>query len=169
MTALQDVATLADDVVEHVEAGHDESDPALLSDLGTLRTNLDRVLDPLGPPVNDVERAEFIARTVASIKEFLVTLQDDITAAIAAGQAADVQAANDAANRVIATINADKTELDGVKAQLATDEATIATLNAQIATGTVDPATAAAVTAAFAVSKAAIDAIDTTPVVPVTP
>ena len=44
MSALNDVATIAHDVLAHISAGHDVTDARLAADLATLRTDLDRLL-----------------------------------------------------------------------------------------------------------------------------
>jgi len=46
VSALNDVATIAHDVLNHISAGHDVTDARLAADLTTLRTDLDRLLGP---------------------------------------------------------------------------------------------------------------------------
>lgn len=85
-----------------------------------------------------------------------VALIDDITAAAEQTE----QAAVDAANRVIATINENNAVVAGLQADLAAADQTIADLQAQIDAGTVTPEAAQAVLDTLTATKTTLDGID---------
>ena len=69
MSALNDVATIARDVLNHISAGHDVSDARLAADLATLRTDLDRLLgaEPIAGLVSVESHEDAILALVRSI------------------------------------------------------------------------------------------------------
>lgn len=99
---------------------------------------------------------------------YLIDRQEDILATlieqIQEAAAATGQAATDAANRVIATINENNAAIAALQQHNAEDDAAIAALQAQIDAGTVTPEAAQAVLDQLTATKATIDAIDAAPV-----
>jgi uncharacterized coiled-coil protein SlyX len=99
---------------------------------------------------------------------YLMDRQEDILATlieqIQEAAAATGQAATDAANRVIATINESNAAIAALQEHNAEDDAAIAALEQQIADGTVTPEAAQAVLDQLTAAKTAIDAIDAAPV-----
>jgi len=96
--------------------------------------------------------------------------------AIAAAAAATGQSATDAANRVIvtfneyvATTNAANEQIAALQAHGVEDDAAIAALQAEIETGNITPEAAQAVLDTLTATKAVIDGIDATPIVPEEP
>lgn len=90
-------------------------------------------------------------------------LSDDIAAAAASTD----QAATDAANRVIDTINTNNAVITDLQTKNAADEQAIADLQAQIDASAVTPEAAQAVLDQLTATKAKIDAIDAAPMAPV--
>jgi peptidoglycan hydrolase CwlO-like protein len=99
-------------------------------------------------------------------QEYIVSVFSD---AIQAAVDAQGQAATDAANRVIATINDNNSVIAALQATDAEQDALIAQLEAEIAANNVTPETAQALLDKMAATKAAIDAIDAAPVEPLPP
>ena len=138
-----------------------------------------RAIRDLGGAVNALDvNQQAIVETVARIEATQRTLSRHL-AALQGGQeklrmtlAADIQAAADAtgaaaqaaADRVIATINANNEIVAGLQAHNATDDAAIALLQAQIDAGTVTPEAAQAILDRLTETQTALAAIDATPV-----
>lgn len=137
MTALADLETIAELVLDHIEAGHGIDNPKLVTDLETLRADLDRVLDALGPPATTDERVAFAVRELVRQGQRQETIVSDISAlqAAVAKLGADATSDHDA---ILAAVTANKTATDALTAQIGAltagqiDQATIDALTASV-------------------------------------
>jgi len=162
----------------HLQAGHSDpshpSWPKFLKDLRTHLTLTRRFLYAVEKPATEHEILTYLVRetpTRAELENLVTELGDAIKAA-AAATGANTDAA---VGRVIDLINADRTESNAQKAQIAelqakaeTDAETIASLQAQIdAGGAIDPAEVQEAIDSLAATNAKLADLDSDPLTPV--
>lgn len=74
---LENLAIMVHWVNNHFKAGHDLSNPKLVTDLHTLLINLHRVLDALGPPASTDQRVAFLVREIVSMRKLMEQLLEE--------------------------------------------------------------------------------------------